>query len=207
MFVKYAQAFVIMPGGFGTLDEMFEALTLVQTRKVTRFPVVLFGTEYWGGLLDWLRATVLPGGKIEPPTSTCPRHRRRRRGGRAHRRRRACALGAGQAERAAAERTAACGPRRPVSRDVCVYCSSSEPIDPAYLELAAAVGTRLAADGHSLVSGGGRVSMMGAVARAARAGGAHTVGRHPRAPRAARGRRHRRRRAGRRRHDARAQAR
>ena len=64
MFVKYAQAFVIMPGGFGTLDEMFEALTLVQTHKVTRFPVVLYGTAYWGGLLDWLRGTVLPGGKI-----------------------------------------------------------------------------------------------------------------------------------------------
>ena len=64
MFVKYAQAFVIMPGGFGTLDETFEALTLVQTRKVTRFPVILFGTAYWGGLLEWLRSTVLPGGKI-----------------------------------------------------------------------------------------------------------------------------------------------
>jgi uncharacterized protein (TIGR00730 family) len=64
MFVKYAQAFVIMPGGFGTLDEMFEALTLVQTQKVTRFPVVLFGTEYWSGLIDWFRSTVLPGGKI-----------------------------------------------------------------------------------------------------------------------------------------------
>src|SRR5690348_13224231 len=66
MFVKYAQAFVIMPGGFGTLDEMFEALTLVQTQKVTRFPVILFGTQYWSGLIDWLRQTVLPGGKINP---------------------------------------------------------------------------------------------------------------------------------------------
>ncbi|SHH47636.1 hypothetical protein SAMN05443575_3950 [Jatrophihabitans endophyticus] len=64
MFVKYAQAFVIMPGGFGTLDEMFEALTLVQTQKVTRFPVVLFGTAYWQGLFDWLRGTVQPAGKI-----------------------------------------------------------------------------------------------------------------------------------------------
>ncbi|MCW2491933.1 MAG: hypothetical protein QOH56_1746 [Pseudonocardiales bacterium] len=64
MFVKYAQAFVIMPGGFGTLDEMFEALTLVQTRKVTRFPVILFGEQYWSGLLDWLRGTVLPEGKV-----------------------------------------------------------------------------------------------------------------------------------------------
>jgi uncharacterized protein (TIGR00730 family) len=64
MFVKYAQAFVIMPGGFGTLDEMFEALTLVQTRKVTRFPVILFGEQYWSGLLDWLRGTVLLEGKV-----------------------------------------------------------------------------------------------------------------------------------------------
>jgi uncharacterized protein (TIGR00730 family) len=67
MFVKYAQAFVIMPGGFGTLDEMFEALNLVQTHKVTRFPVVLFGRSYWGGLIDWLRSTVLAGGKIAGP--------------------------------------------------------------------------------------------------------------------------------------------
>jgi uncharacterized protein (TIGR00730 family) len=66
MFVKYAQAFVIMPGGFGTLDEMFEALTLVQTNKVTRFPVILYGTEYWQGLVDWLRASVLAAGKIGP---------------------------------------------------------------------------------------------------------------------------------------------
>ncbi|MDT4945143.1 MAG: hypothetical protein QOH14_1876, partial [Pseudonocardiales bacterium] len=67
MFVKYAQAFVIMPGGFGTLDEMFEALTLVQTRKVTRFPVLLYGTEYWSGLLDWIRGTVLGAGKVSAP--------------------------------------------------------------------------------------------------------------------------------------------
>jgi uncharacterized protein (TIGR00730 family) len=67
MFVKYAQAFVIMPGGFGTLDETFEALTLVQTAKVTRFPVVLYGTAYWQGLIDWLRASVLAGGKIAEP--------------------------------------------------------------------------------------------------------------------------------------------
>jgi uncharacterized protein (TIGR00730 family) len=67
MFVKYAQAFVIMPGGFGTLDEMFEALTLVQTRKVTRFPVILYGTEYWRDLIDWLRNVVLADGKISAP--------------------------------------------------------------------------------------------------------------------------------------------
>jgi predicted Rossmann-fold nucleotide-binding protein len=64
MFVKYAQGFVVMPGGFGTLDELFEALTLAQTRKVTSFPVVLFGTSYWGGLADWLRETMLVDGKI-----------------------------------------------------------------------------------------------------------------------------------------------
>ena len=64
MFVKYAQAFVILPGGFGTLDELFEALTLVQTRKVTRFPVILFGTEYWSGLLEWIRTTLAAAGTI-----------------------------------------------------------------------------------------------------------------------------------------------
>ncbi|WP_029431659.1 TIGR00730 family Rossman fold protein [Blastococcus sp. URHD0036] len=64
MFVKYAQAFVILPGGFGTLDELFEALTLVQTRKVTRFPVVLYGVSYWTGLLAWIRATMVPAGTI-----------------------------------------------------------------------------------------------------------------------------------------------
>jgi uncharacterized protein (TIGR00730 family) len=65
MFVKYAQAFVILPGGFGTLDELFEALTLVQTRKVTRFPVVLYGSEYWSGLVDWLRKTMVPAATIK----------------------------------------------------------------------------------------------------------------------------------------------
>jgi uncharacterized protein (TIGR00730 family) len=67
MFVKYAQAFVIMPGGFGTMDETFEALTLVQTQKVTRFPVILFGSQYWSGLVTWMRETVLAGGKINAP--------------------------------------------------------------------------------------------------------------------------------------------
>ena len=66
MFVKYARAFCVLPGGFGTLDELFEALTLVQTGKVTRFPVVLLGTAYWRGLLDWLRDTMLGEGKISP---------------------------------------------------------------------------------------------------------------------------------------------
>jgi uncharacterized protein (TIGR00730 family) len=64
MFVKYAQGFIVLPGGFGTLDELFEALVLVQTRKVTSFPVVLVGSEYWGGLVDWLRERVLAEGMI-----------------------------------------------------------------------------------------------------------------------------------------------
>ncbi|HZE39019.1 MAG TPA: TIGR00730 family Rossman fold protein [Stackebrandtia sp.] len=64
MFVKYAQAFCVLPGGFGTMDELFEALTLVQTKKVTRFPVVLLGTEFWGGLIGWLRERMLVSGKI-----------------------------------------------------------------------------------------------------------------------------------------------
>ena len=66
MFVKYAQAFVILPGGFGTFDELFEALTLVQTRKVKRFPVVLMGTAYWSGLIDWIRTQTVTAGFISP---------------------------------------------------------------------------------------------------------------------------------------------
>lgn len=65
VFVKYAEGFVLFPGGYGTLDELFEALTLVQTAKVNRFPVILFGSAYWGGLVDWLRRQVLDGGKID----------------------------------------------------------------------------------------------------------------------------------------------
>ncbi len=67
MFLKYAQAFVVFPGGFGTLDELFEALTLVQTRKVTMFPVVLFGSDYWRGLLDWMRDQLLEHDRISAP--------------------------------------------------------------------------------------------------------------------------------------------
>jgi uncharacterized protein (TIGR00730 family) len=66
MLVKYASGFVIFPGGFGTMDELFEAITLVQTGKVRDFPIVLFGTTYWGGLLDWVRQTMLAEGKIAP---------------------------------------------------------------------------------------------------------------------------------------------
>jgi len=64
MFIKYSSAFVIFPGGFGTLDELLEALTLIQTGKISHFPVVLFGSAYWGGLYNWLRDTVLTEGKI-----------------------------------------------------------------------------------------------------------------------------------------------
>ncbi|UBU12237.1 LOG family protein [Nonomuraea gerenzanensis] len=66
MFVKYSCGFIALPGGFGTLDELFEALTLVQTHKVTSFPVVLMGSEFWGGLLDWIKGSLLSGGKIAP---------------------------------------------------------------------------------------------------------------------------------------------
>jgi len=66
MFVKYAVAYVIMPGGFGTMDEFFEALTLIQTRKTKPFPVILMGSEYWKGLIDWLKERMLAEGKILP---------------------------------------------------------------------------------------------------------------------------------------------
>jgi uncharacterized protein (TIGR00730 family) len=66
MFVKYAEAFVIFPGGMGTMDELFEALTLIQTGKIEHFPVVLVGKEYWRGLLAWMKATVLQEGKVSP---------------------------------------------------------------------------------------------------------------------------------------------
>jgi uncharacterized protein (TIGR00730 family) len=64
MFVKYAQGFVVMPGGFGTLDELFEALTLIQTGKIRHFPVVLVGTEYWAGLLEWARNRMVADGNV-----------------------------------------------------------------------------------------------------------------------------------------------
>jgi uncharacterized protein (TIGR00730 family) len=66
MFVKYADAFVILPGGFGTLDELFESLTLIQTAKIQHFPVILVGVAYWTGLLDWIRAVLLPAQAISP---------------------------------------------------------------------------------------------------------------------------------------------
>ncbi len=66
MFVKYAEGFIVLPGGFGTLDELFEAMTLVQTSKVTTFPIVLLGTKYWQGLVDWIRDSLLAEGMINP---------------------------------------------------------------------------------------------------------------------------------------------
>lgn len=64
VFMKYAQAFVVMPGGFGTLDELFEAITLIQTKKIRIYPIVLVGTEYWSGLFDWIKSTMLANGNI-----------------------------------------------------------------------------------------------------------------------------------------------
>lgn len=66
MFIKYSNAYVIFPGGFGTMDELFEALTLIQTRKIRNFPVVLFGSQYWRGLLAWLTSTMINEGNINP---------------------------------------------------------------------------------------------------------------------------------------------
>src|SRR5262249_26051864 len=64
MFVKYSHAFIIFPGGFGTMDELFEALTLIQTKKVKHFPVILFDSQYWGGLISWMREHMLTSEKI-----------------------------------------------------------------------------------------------------------------------------------------------
>jgi len=66
MFVKYAQAFVVLPGGFGTLDELFEVVTLVQTKKIDRVPIILMGTAYWGGMYNWIKETMLGFGNISP---------------------------------------------------------------------------------------------------------------------------------------------
>jgi uncharacterized protein (TIGR00730 family) len=64
MFVKYSQGFVVMPGGFGTMDELFEAITLIQTKKIGRFPIVLVGTKFWGGIIDWIKNTLIEEGNI-----------------------------------------------------------------------------------------------------------------------------------------------
>jgi len=65
MFIKYAMAFICMPGGFGTLDETFEAITLIQTRRIKPFPIILVGTDFWGGLLDWVKERMLTAGNID----------------------------------------------------------------------------------------------------------------------------------------------
>ncbi len=67
MFVKYSQGFIVMPGGFGTLDEFFEAITLIQTDKIGRFPIILVGKEFWGGLVEWIKATLLDSAKNISP--------------------------------------------------------------------------------------------------------------------------------------------
>lgn len=64
MFVKYAQGFIVLPGGFGTLDELFESLTLIQTHKIGRFPIILVGSDFWGGMLEWIKQIMLKEGKI-----------------------------------------------------------------------------------------------------------------------------------------------
>ncbi len=66
MFIKYSQGFVVMPGGLGTLDELFEALTLIQTEKIKKFPILLVGKEYWSGLLDWIKVVLLKENKLDP---------------------------------------------------------------------------------------------------------------------------------------------
>ena len=66
MFVKYSQGFVVMPGGFGTLDELFEAITLIQTHKIGKFPIILVGSDFWTGLMDWVKTTMLKMGNISP---------------------------------------------------------------------------------------------------------------------------------------------
>lgn len=69
MFVKYAQGFIVFPGGFGTLDELFESLTLIQTHKISKIPIILFGSEYWGGLVDWINSTMKETGTISEKDS------------------------------------------------------------------------------------------------------------------------------------------
>ncbi|MBT8296947.1 MAG: TIGR00730 family Rossman fold protein [Maribacter sp.] len=66
MFVKYSQGFVVLPGGFGTLDELFEAITLIQTNKIEKFPIILVGSKFWSGLLEWIKGTMLDAGNISP---------------------------------------------------------------------------------------------------------------------------------------------
>ena len=166
----------------------------MQTSKVTSFPVVLLGHAYWDGPG---RLAAGHGARRRQDRRARPRpvhaHRRPRRGGAA-----SSSAADERATRRPSRRRRTAEAAREGARvvaAVCVFCSSSERIDPSYVELAADVGTELARRGHSLVSGGGSVVVMGAVARAARAGGAHTVGVIPRGAGRPRGRRPRRRRA------------
>jgi len=69
MFVKYAQGFIVFPGGFGTLDELFESLTLIQTHKISKIPIILFGSDYWAGLVDWINTTMKESGTISEKDS------------------------------------------------------------------------------------------------------------------------------------------
>ena len=69
MFVKYAQGFIVFPGGFGTLDELFESLTLIQTHKISKIPIILVGSDYWGGLVDWINSTMKEAGTISEKDS------------------------------------------------------------------------------------------------------------------------------------------
>lgn len=69
MFVKYAQGFIVFPGGFGTLDELFESLTLIQTHKISKIPIILFGSDYWTGLVDWINSTMMESGTISEKDS------------------------------------------------------------------------------------------------------------------------------------------
>ena len=64
MFIKYAEAFIIFPGGFGTMDELFEALTLIQTRKISHFPIILYDSKFWSGMVQWIREAMLPRGTV-----------------------------------------------------------------------------------------------------------------------------------------------
>ena len=74
MFMKYAQGFVVMPGGFGTLDELFEAITLIQTTKIEKFPIILVGTSFWSGLIDWIKETLMENNKTVSNKDMCIFH-------------------------------------------------------------------------------------------------------------------------------------